>query len=73
MIESVHERSFSGMACKTPRKLGNKLSSGSQAIVSDGGKTHQFQVEMAMTPQQQEVGLMFRHEVAPDSGMLTSG
>jgi uncharacterized protein len=31
---------------------------------------HQFQVEMAMTPQQQEVGLMFRHEVAPDSGML---
>jgi uncharacterized membrane protein (UPF0127 family) len=40
------------------------------SIVSDGGKTHQFQVEMAMTPQQQEVGLMFRHEVAPDSGML---
>ena len=30
---------------------------------SDGGKTHQFQVEMAMTPQQQEVGLMFRHGV----------
>ena len=40
------------------------------SIVSDGGKTHQFQVEMAMTPQQQEVGLMFRHGVASDSGML---
>jgi uncharacterized membrane protein (UPF0127 family) len=39
-------------------------------IVGDDGKSHAFQVEMALTPDQQETGLMFRTSVAPDSGML---
>ena len=39
-------------------------------IVTKDGKHHTFQVEMAMTPQQQRVGLMFRTSVPPDGGML---
>jgi uncharacterized membrane protein (UPF0127 family) len=39
-------------------------------IVGDDGTRHAFQVEMALTPEQQETGLMFRTSVAPDSGML---
>ena len=39
-------------------------------IVGRDGTTHTFQVEMALSPQQQETGLMFRKEVAPDAGML---
>src|SRR6185437_5496523 len=29
-----------------------------------------FVVELALTPAQQQQGLMFRHELAPDAGML---
>lgn len=39
-------------------------------IVTRDGKRHEFNVEMALTPEQQTVGLMFRKEVAPDGGML---
>ena len=39
-------------------------------IVGHGGSTHTFNVEMAMTPEQQEIGLMFRPSVPPDGGML---
>ena len=39
------------------------------SIVSATGK-HSFNVELAETPAQQEQGLMFRHELAPDAGML---
>ena len=39
-------------------------------IVTRDGARHQFHVEMALTPDQQEVGLMFRPTVAPDGGML---
>ena len=34
-----------------------------------GGK-HSFQVELALTPEQQAQGLMFRRELAEDAGML---
>lgn len=34
------------------------------------GATHRFTVEMALSPEQQMIGLMFRPEVAPDEGML---
>ncbi len=40
------------------------------AIVDDKGQSHKFQVEMALTPHEQEVGLMFRKEVPADGGML---
>ena len=39
-------------------------------IVTRDGKRHQFNVEMALSPDQQTVGLMFRPSVAPDGGML---
>ena len=39
-------------------------------IVTRDGKEHRFSVEMAITPQQQEVGLMFRPTVPADGGML---
>ena len=39
-------------------------------ITDDNGHAHAFQVELAMTPQQQETGLMFRKAVQAESGML---
>ncbi|MBW8270260.1 DUF192 domain-containing protein [Caldovatus aquaticus] len=40
-------------------------------IVSrDGTRRHSFRVEMAVEPQQQMVGLMFRERLGPDEGML---
>ncbi|HEY2133199.1 MAG TPA: DUF192 domain-containing protein [Acetobacteraceae bacterium] len=39
-------------------------------IVTHDGKQHVFNVEMAVTYQQQETGLMFRPTVPADGGML---
>jgi len=39
-------------------------------IVTQAGVRHAFRVEMALTPAQQTVGLMFRDRVGPDEGML---
>ena len=39
-------------------------------IVTRDGKAHEFNVEMALTPDQQTVGLMNRPTVAVDGGML---
>ena len=39
-------------------------------IVTHDGKRHDFQVEVALTPDQQTVGLMFRPSVPADGGML---
>jgi uncharacterized membrane protein (UPF0127 family) len=39
-------------------------------IVSHDGKSHEFHVEIAKTPEQQTVGLMFRPSVPADGGML---
>ena len=39
-------------------------------IATRDGKEHVFNVEMAKTPEQQTVGLMFRTSVPPDGGML---
>ncbi|QRM55401.1 DUF192 domain-containing protein [Sinorhizobium sp. BG8] len=39
-------------------------------IVGDGGKVHEFSVELAVTPRQRERGLMERREMASDHGML---
>ena len=40
------------------------------SIMTRDGKRHEFQVEMALTPDQQTVGLMFRPSVPADGGML---
>ena len=39
-------------------------------IVTRDGQRHDFMVEMALTSDQQTVGLMFRPTVPPDGGML---
>ena len=39
-------------------------------IITRDGARHDFSVEMAITPQQQTVGLMFRPTVPADGGML---
>lgn len=39
-------------------------------IVTRDGVRHEFKVEMALTPEQQTVGLMFRPGVGPEEGML---
>jgi len=39
-------------------------------IVTRDGARHDFNVEMAIAPDQQTVGLMFRPSVPPDEGML---
>lgn len=39
-------------------------------IVTRDGARHEFRVEMALTPEQQTVGLMFRPSVALEEGML---
>ena len=39
-------------------------------IVTRDNKRHVFSVEMALTPEQQTVGLMFRRTVPQDGGML---
>jgi uncharacterized membrane protein (UPF0127 family) len=39
-------------------------------IVTRDGQRHDFIVEMAITPEQQTVGLMFRPSVPADGGML---
>jgi uncharacterized membrane protein (UPF0127 family) len=39
-------------------------------IISDDGTKHLFNVELAITEQQQDTGLMFRKAVPADTGML---
>lgn len=39
-------------------------------IITRDGTHHEFNVEMALTPEQQTVGLMFRPSVPPNGGML---
>lgn len=39
-------------------------------IVTKDGARHEFNVEMALSPEQQTVGLMFRTSVPADGGML---
>ncbi len=47
-----------------------KLSTEPLTIIGQHGKAYHFTVELAETPQQQEIGLMFRKVVPADSGML---
>ena len=46
-----------------------KFESGGLAIVT-GADRHEFNVELALTPDQRGQGLMFRREMARDAGML---
>ncbi|MEQ7873230.1 DUF192 domain-containing protein [Sphingomonas sp. ASV193] len=39
-------------------------------VTTAAGKTEKFTVEVAKTPAEQEKGLMFRQQMAPDHGMI---
>lgn len=39
-------------------------------VTTSDGKTHDFTVEVARTPEEQQRGLMFRQELAKDRGMI---
>jgi uncharacterized membrane protein (UPF0127 family) len=39
-------------------------------IVTKDGKSHEFMIEMALEPEQQRIGLMFRPSVPENGGML---
>lgn len=53
-----------------PTKAQPTLPSASLTIVGADGTRHDFSVELARTPREQEVGLMFRTSVADHGGML---
>jgi hypothetical protein len=47
-----------------------KLPMERMVILARDGRRHEFMVEMALTPDQQTVGLMFRPEVPANEGMI---
>ncbi len=53
-----------------PTAAQNSLPTAPLRIIGRDGTSHLFTVELATTPREQQVGLMFRHSVAPDGGML---
>jgi uncharacterized protein len=62
-----------GMACAQtddPTGPQPKLPTETLTIIADSGKSYDFTVEMALTTQQQDTGLMFRTLVPADTGML---
>jgi uncharacterized protein len=61
---------LAGADADEPTKAQPSLPKEKLVIVTKDGKRHMFQVEMAMTPDEQRVGLMFRKNVPPDGGML---
>lgn len=65
---------FPAVACQagqTPPAISpSGLALAPLAITTAAGKAHKFTVEVARTDEQQERGLMFRSELAPDAGMI---
>jgi uncharacterized membrane protein (UPF0127 family) len=38
--------------------------------ISSNGQKHRFTVEVAATPEEQSMGLMYRNKLDPDRGMI---
>lgn len=53
-----------------PTQAQPELQKQALTIVSRGGVRHDFNVELARTPREQQVGLMFRQSIADNGGML---
>ena len=66
-IPAFAQRCFSPEAFHAPQPI---LSKEPLIIVSQDGQAHNFSVEMALTPGQQETGLMERRSLPADGGML---
>ena len=61
-----------GARAQSPEPTGPqaKLPTQMLSITTADGKAHEFSVELARTPRQQQVGLMYRTSIAPGEGML---
>lgn len=57
------------VSCNDPSSA-NATSSDQLIITTQAGQKHAFKIELALTPQQQEKGMMFRTEMAENAGML---
>jgi uncharacterized membrane protein (UPF0127 family) len=53
-----------------PTQAQPKLPTQALTITTADGKTHDFSVELARTPREQQVGLMYRTEIDANGGML---
>jgi uncharacterized membrane protein (UPF0127 family) len=56
-----------------PSRLAERSAAGLEQMTVDirsGTRTHRFTVEVARSPQEQQIGLMNRTSLAPDRGML---
>jgi len=61
---------FAGPALAQAPAVPQSFAKDTLSIETADGKTHRFTVELAITPQQQMQGLMFRRQMAADAGML---
>lgn len=61
-------RPFDGPAQETLAQ--STFETSTLAVETAGGERHEFNVELALTPDQRARGLMFRETLAPDAGML---
>ncbi len=59
-----------GFAARAEPTTAQSLPTEPLAIETADGTLHRFTVEIAATPEEQQIGLMFRKEMAPDHGML---
>lgn len=53
-----------------PAEAMERFATSSLSVETGSGRVYRFTVELALTPQQQAQGLMFRESMAPDAGML---
>lgn len=60
---------FTLTACQED-KTSQSLTENKISIETQSGDKHFFTVELALTPEQQQKGLMYREEMAEDHGML---
>lgn len=57
-------------AAVTPAAALERFATSELNVETASGRHFRFTVELALTPQQQAQGLMFRESLAPDAGML---
>lgn len=62
--------SVAAAAAAAPAAALESFAKSNLAIETASGHLYRFDVELALTPQQQAQGLMFRERMAPDAGML---
>lgn len=62
--------SLAQTATGEPTQAQPELAKQSLTIISHGGIRHAFSVELARTPREQQVGLMYRTNIPDQSGML---